>query len=60
MKNPYFSEEYKEWLEALENTILADGNEYASDILKKLFQEAKIKGLDIDDIFMPPFKNSVS
>ncbi len=60
MKNPDFNQDFQEWLEALENTILTDGEDYTSELLKKLFQEAKNKGLDIDDISMPPFKNSVS
>ena len=56
MKNPEFSQDFQEWLEALENTILTDGEDYTSELLKKLFQEAKNKGLDIEDIFNPPFK----
>ena len=60
MKNPEFNQDFQEWLEALENTILTDGENYASELLQKLFQEAKIKGLEIEDIFTPPFKNTVS
>ena len=60
MKNPEFNQDFQEWLEALENTILTDGEDYTSELLQKLFQEAKIKGLDIGDIFNPPFKNTVS
>ena len=60
MKNPEFNQDLLEWLEALENTILTDGEEYTSELLQQLFQEAKIKGLNIDDIFSPPFKNTVS
>ena len=60
MKNPEFSQDFQEWLEALENTILTDGEDYTSELLQKLFQEAKIKGLNIHDIFTPPFKNTVS
>ena len=60
MKNPEFNQDFQEWLEALENTILTDGEGYTSELLQKLFQEAKIKGLDIDDVFNPPFKNTVS
>ena len=60
MKNPEFNQDFQEWLEALENTILTDGEGYTSELLQKLFQEAKIKGLDIGDIFNPPFKNTVS
>ena len=60
MKNPEYNQDFQEWLEALENTILTDGKEYASELLQNLYQEAKIKGLDIEDIFNPPFKNTVS
>ena len=60
MKNPNFRQDYQEWLEALENTILTDGEEYTSELLEKLYQEAKVKGLDVEDIFNPPFKNTVS
>ena len=60
MKNPEFNQDFQEWLEALENTILTDGEDYTSELLQKLFQEAKIKGLQVDDIFNPPFKNTVS
>ena len=59
MKNPNFNQDFKEWLEALDNTVLMNGEQYASILLQKLFQEAKVKGLDIDDTFDPPFKNSV-
>ena len=60
MKNPEFNQDYQEWLEALENMILTDGEGYTSELLQKLIQEAKIKGLEVDDIFNPPFKNTVS
>ena len=60
MKNLYFNQEFKEWAEALENIILSDGEEYASDLLQKVYQEAKLKGLDLKDIFEPSFKNTVS
>ena len=60
MKNPYFNQDFADWLEALENTILTDGEEYTSELLNKLYQEAKTKGLDVADVFNPPFKNSVS
>lgn len=60
MKNPEFNQDFQEWLEALENTILTDGEDYTSELLQKLFQEAKIKGIELGDIFNPPFKNTVS
>ena len=37
-----------------------DGEEFASLLLEKLYQEAKVKGLDLKDIFEPSFKNTVS
>ena len=60
MKNPEFNQDFQEWLEALENTILTDGEDYTSELLQKLFQEAKIKGIELGDIFNPSFKNTVS
>lgn len=60
MNNPEFNEEYKDWVEALENVLLNDGEEFATNLLEKLYQEAKLKGLDLKDIFEPSFKNSVS
>ena len=60
MKNQNLNQELKEWAEALENIILSDGEEYASVLLQKVYQEAKLKGLDLKDIFEPSFKNTVS
>ncbi|MDC2989368.1 pyruvate dehydrogenase (acetyl-transferring), homodimeric type [Gammaproteobacteria bacterium] len=60
MNDPNFNEEYKDWVEALENVLLNDGEEFASLLLEKLYQEAKVKGLDLKDIFEPSFKNTVS
>ena len=60
MKNPEFNQDFQEWLEALENTILTDGEGYTSELLEKLFQEAKNKGINVGDIFNPPFKNTIS
>ena len=36
MKNPEYNRDFQEWLEALENTILTDGKEYASELLQNL------------------------
>ena len=36
MNNPEFNTELKEWIEALENTILSDGKEYSKELLKAL------------------------
>jgi pyruvate dehydrogenase E1 component len=60
MNNSYFNEEVREWLEALENTILSEGKDYASQLLEQLYQEAKNSGITVEDISNPPFKNSVS
>ena len=60
MKKIHFDQDYKEWLEALENTILSDGEEYSADLINKLLQDAKNRGLNIGDVLDPPFKNSVS
>jgi pyruvate dehydrogenase complex dehydrogenase (E1) component len=45
MNNPEFNTELKEWIEALENTILSDGKEYSKELLKALFTEASLKGI---------------
>ena len=32
MNNPEFNEEYKDWVEALENVLLNDGEEFATHL----------------------------
>ena len=59
MKNPEFNTELKEWIEALENTILSDGKEYSKELLKALFTEASLKGIVLDELNDPSFKNTV-
>ena len=52
--------EFLDWLEALENVILSDGNDYAKDLLNKVVNEAHYKGIHLDGILSPSFKNTVS
>ncbi len=59
MNNPEFNTELKEWIEALENTILSDGKEYSKELLKALFTEASLKGIILDELNDPSFKNTV-
>ena len=59
MNNPEFNTELKEWIEALENTILSDGREYSKELLKALFTEASLKGIILDELNDPSFKNTV-
>jgi len=59
MNNPEFNTELKEWIEALENTILSDGKEYSKELLKALFTEASLKGIVLDELNDPSFKNTV-
>ena len=59
MNNPDFNTELKEWIEALENTILSDGKEYSKELLKALFTEASLKGIILDELNDPSFKNTV-
>ena len=59
MNNPEFNTELKEWIEALENTILSDGKEYSKELLKALFTEASLKGIVLDELNDPSLKNTV-
>ena len=59
MSDKNFNEDYQEWLEALENVIVADGSDHAKDLLNKIFTEAKFKGIHLDGLLDPPFKNTV-
>ena len=59
MNNPEFNTELKEWIEALENTILSDGKEYSKELLKAFFTEASLKGIVLDELNDPSFKNTV-
>tara|TARA_B100000963_G_scaffold356678_1_gene377257 strand:- start:4587 stop:7187 length:2601 start_codon:yes stop_codon:yes gene_type:complete len=59
MKDQLLNTELKEWIEALENVILSEGREYASELLDRVYAEASVKGLDIKKSD-PPFKNTVS
>ena len=54
------SDEIRDWIEALENILLTDGSDHAKDILQALYHEASIKGIDLQNIAAPQFKNTVS
>ena len=43
MKNPEFNQDFQEWLEALENTILTDGEDYTSELFKNFSKKQKLK-----------------
>ena len=59
MKDLNIHEEFKDWIEALENTLLSEGSEYTEELLEKLYSEAKNMGLEVSDLSNPPFKNTV-
>ena len=37
MKEKNMMDDFQEWVESLENIILSDGDEYASELLNKFF-----------------------
>ena len=59
MQNPDFEKEFQEWLEALENLLISDGKEYTEELLRALYTEARLKGIQIPELDNPPFKNTV-
>tara|TARA_A200000113_G_scaffold225638_1_gene247201 strand:+ start:617 stop:3223 length:2607 start_codon:yes stop_codon:yes gene_type:complete len=60
MQNYDINDEFSDWLEALENVLVSDGPEYASQLLEKVISEAKSKGLNLEGILNPSFKNTVT
>src|SRR6056300_1470597 len=54
------NQDLKEWVEALENLILSEGKDYTKDLLNLFFSEVNSKGLTIDGLYSPSFKNSNS
>ena len=60
MHNYDINDEFSDWLEALENVLVSDGPEYASELLKKIISEAKNKGLNLEGILNPSFKNTIT
>ena len=59
MKKNY-SEEISDWVDALENLVLFNGKEDASEIIQNFFKHAENSGL-IDSSFANlPFENSIS
>ena len=59
MQNPDFEKEFQEWLEAFENVLISDGKEYTEELLKALYTEARLKGIEVSELNDPPFKNTV-
>ncbi|ATW01662.1 pyruvate dehydrogenase (acetyl-transferring), homodimeric type [Candidatus Legionella polyplacis] len=64
MQNIYMNdidpEETNEWIEALRNILINDGNKRAEFILQKLIKEAKLQGINIKSLFNTPYKNTIS
>ncbi len=58
--NPKNHEDLSDWVDALENLILFDGKEQASDLINDFFQYASSKNLLNDESLQLPFYNSVS
>ena len=44
MDKENLNQDLQEWIEALENIILTDGSQHATEVLKRIYQEAKLKG----------------
>ncbi len=59
MQNPDFDKEFQEWLEALDNVLISDGKEYTQELLKSLYTEARLKGIEVPELNNPPFKNTI-
>ena len=54
------SEELNDWVDALENLILFNGREDASDLIKNFVKHAENKGLLDSSFANLPFENSIS
>ena len=59
-EKPNYSEDLNDWVDALENIILFNGKDEASEILKAFISHAENKGLIDNYLNKPPFINSVS
>ena len=56
-----YSEELHDWIDALENLILFNGKEDASELIQNFVKYAENKGLLVDSSFANlPFENSIS
>ena len=58
--NKNISEELNDWVDALENLILFNGREDASDLIKNFVKHAENKGLLDPSFANLPFENSIS
>ena len=43
----------------LENVLISDGKEYTEELLRALYTEARLKGIEVSELNNPPFKNTV-
>ena len=59
MNNPDLFDDLQDWLESLENIILSDGAEHAKNLLDKIIVEAKLKGINLEGLTDPSFRNTV-
>ena len=59
MNNENLEQDYLEWIEALENIILSDGKDYAKELLEKLYINSKYKGIHLDHLADPSYRNTV-
>ena len=59
-KNITQNDELNDWVDALENLILFNGKENASNLLEEFFKHVKNKGLIEQTNFALPFQNSIS
>ena len=57
---PKYSEDLNDWVDALENLILFNGKDEASEVLKEFISHAENKGLIDNYLNKPPFINSIS
>jgi len=58
-KQDQFYEELQDWIEALDNSLIADGKEYSIQLLSALLEEARARGLNTNRLQNWPFKNTV-
>tara|TARA_Y100000768_G_scaffold223840_1_gene168971 strand:+ start:39093 stop:41693 length:2601 start_codon:yes stop_codon:yes gene_type:complete len=60
MKDPIYSQDLEDWLDALENLILFNGKANTKELLSDFISHAVNKGLIDDNFFEIPFINSIS
>ena len=60
MNDPKFTDEIHDWVDALENLVLFNGKENASEIIKEFIKHANNKGLLDEEHYAMPFSNTIS